>query len=50
MTQQFRSRDTLFRLPAGDRYLLDGQYLYFCEFHAGYFALAFLQHSLGQQG
>lgn len=33
----------------GDRYLLDGQYLYFCEYHVGYFALLFLQYSQGNQ-
>jgi hypothetical protein len=30
----------------GRRYLIDGQYLYFCEFHIGYYAFAFQQYAM----
>jgi hypothetical protein len=33
----------------GVRYLIDGQYLYFCDFHIGYYALAFQQYAMPAQ-
>lgn len=34
----------------GNRYQLEGLYLYFCDYHIGYYAISFYEHSQGQQG